>query len=211
MKKEILLTVIAVSIIAGLVTPCMRAAPSYTAGVTANQVATYSYTGTMSYNNPTAIHFRSVSGAIVNYRRDSGTTDIPIDVSSILSYSPWWCVSTGMVISDRFQANNALYVVGAIDSKVYAGNSYNALRLNQSIGGVTINALFDQVTGLMLYWHQEDGSTYSNTFSLTSLGTDVYAPTVPIDPAWIIVMAIAGIGLSIMLASRKTTIRLANE
>jgi hypothetical protein len=211
MKKEILLAVIAVSIISGFVIPCTRAAPTYTAGVSANQVATYSYTGTMSYNSPTLIHIRSVSGSIVNYRRDSATTDIAFDVSNVIVHSPWWFVSEGMVVSDQFQSGNPNYLASAVVSKSYAGQSWSAVQLNSSVGGVVINALFDQDTGLMLYYHQHDGGSYSNTFVITALTIETEVPATPIDPAWIIVMAIAGIGISILLASRKMAIRSANE
>ncbi len=165
----------------------------------------------MSYSNPTAIHIRSVSGSVVTYRRDDGTTDIPLDVSQILSYSPWWFVSQNMGIADRFQADNALYTVGAIVAKNFAGQAWSAVQLNATVMGVTINALFDQVTGLALYWYHTDGSSYENEFIITSLEVETEAPVTPIDPAWIVVMALAGIGISVLVASRKMVIRSASE
>ncbi len=166
----------------------------------------------MSYNSPTVIHIRSVSGSIVYYRRDSVTTDVPLNVASITSYSPWWFVSQNMVTGDLFQVGiPKKYFVNATITKSFAGQSWAANRINATSGAIIINALFDQITGLMLYWYHTDGSSYENEFYLTSWGTETETPTTPIQPAWIIVMAIAGIGLSIMLASRKTTIRSANE
>jgi hypothetical protein len=212
-KSEIILALLGVSIALCLVTPSIQAAPTYTAGVSPNQVATYSYSGTTGYNNPTAIHIRSVSGSIVNYRRDSVTTDVAYDVSHILSYGALWFASENMGIGDQFQSGNAVYVVGAIVAKNFAGRPWSAVQLNASASGVKTNALFDQVTGLMLYYNRSQRPAFSDedVFFLTSLAAEVEVPTTPVDPAWIIVMGIAGIGIAILIASRKMIIRQAIE
>jgi hypothetical protein len=214
-KTEIILALLGVSIILCLVTPGMQAVPTYNAGVSPNQVATYSYSGTMSYNNPTAIHIRSVSGSIVNYRRDSSTTDVPLDVADITSYSPWWFVSENMVVGDRFEAGVALYFVNSTISKNIGGQTWTANQINATVMGIDINALFDKATGLMLCWEYDNHGSgeflIHVNFALSSLTAEAEVPVTPIDPTWIVVMALAGIGISVLVASRKMVIRSASE
>jgi hypothetical protein len=203
-KSAVMFALIGISIAFSMAAVNVQSVPTYTAGVSPNQAATYSYVGNTGFNSQTVIHIRSVSGSIMTYRRDSGTTDIPINVSKIIIYNPWYCVSTGMVVSDRFQSDNPSYIVIAIVTKSFAGQSWTALQMNATVGDTTINALFDQATGLMLYffYYKTTGPLY-HTFVLLTLAPE---SAIPIDPAWIILMLMAGLGAAIMVVSRKTVI-----
>jgi hypothetical protein len=202
MKKQLILLMSVISIVASLVTPGISGTPTYMPGVTANMVATYSFSGTSPYGASIAIHIRNVSASIVTYRRDNSTTNIQFNVSNVIVHSPWWFVPKNMIVSDMFQPSNPNYLVNAIITKTAAGQSWTAVRLNRSISGIDINACFDQATGLMLYWRY-DSSSIHDTFVLASL-EDEPPGELPVDPALIVAMLTFGLAIAIFLSMRKS-------
>jgi hypothetical protein len=205
MKKSVLFPLSAVIAITLLsMTFISGAAISYVPGVTAGQSIKYNYVEDTDPAVEITIHVKAVSGSIVNYSKDDSASVVQYNVSYIVQ-SPWYFVGINLNVSDKVHGSATTgYPVTALDSAYsIAGQTWSAVRMQYSGGGITRDAYWERSTGILLYWSYSSVSM-EQTYTIVSIGSDTEAT--PMDPTFIIASLLAGVVVAVASIRNKRRI-----